>query len=64
MFAPHCPNCQHRVLLGTGRIVRFAWDRHGERRIIVRCFCGTLLDALPLLWGDEPDQPDELPMGA
>jgi len=26
MFAPWCPTCRTRVLLGAESIVRFAWD--------------------------------------
>ncbi len=62
MFAPHCPTCGHRVLLGTRRIVDFVWTRDGARRIVVRCFCGALLDALR----SSPDRTalDELPTSA
>lgn len=44
MFAPHCPACGHRVLLGTGRIVA-AELAPPTMRVAVRCFCGTVLDA-------------------
>lgn len=43
MFAPHCPTCGHRVLLGTSRLV--AADLAGPKTVLVRCFCGTVLDA-------------------
>ncbi len=43
MFAPHCPSCRRRVLLGTDQIVRLAWA-DGRRTAILRCFCGTLVD--------------------
>jgi len=50
------------VLLGTRRIVDFVWTRDGARRIVVRCFCGALLDALR----SSPDRTalDELPTSA
>ena len=44
MFAPHCPTCGHRVLLGTGRIVA-AELASPSMSVAVRCFCGTVLDA-------------------
>lgn len=44
MFAPHCPLCGHRVLLGTGRIVA-AELASPSISVAVRCFCGTVLDA-------------------
>jgi hypothetical protein len=44
MFAPHCPTCGHRVLLGTGRIVDAALES-APLTVAVRCFCGTVLDA-------------------
>lgn len=44
MFAPHCPTCGHRVLLGTGRIVT-ADLATPTMTVAVRCFCGTVLDA-------------------
>lgn len=44
MFAPHCPTCGRQVLLGSGRIVSFAWDGDGEHVVVLRCFCGELVD--------------------
>jgi hypothetical protein len=44
MFAPYCPTCGHRVLLGTGRIVE-ADLHHPTMTVAVRCFCGTVVDA-------------------
>ena len=45
MFAPHCPTCGTRVLLGVRRLVAFSWTEAGERRVQLRCVCGTLVDA-------------------
>jgi hypothetical protein len=48
MFAPYCPTCGHRVLLGTRRVI--AADT-GARpmRVTLRCHCGTAVrhDAVP-----------------
>jgi len=52
MFAPFCPVCGHRVLLGTDQIVRFAWDGDGQRVAILRCYCGELVD-----WNQQPPAP-------
>lgn len=47
MFAPHCPSCDRRVLLGTDRILglRGAAPTDGARgvrhRVDLRCRCGT-----------------------
>lgn len=44
MFAPYCPACGQRVLLGTRRLV--AMDMTSSTAVIlVRCFCGSILDA-------------------
>ena len=43
MFAPYCPSCESRVLLGPDRIVEFAWAGNG-RVVVLRCTCGTLVD--------------------
>lgn len=49
------------MLLGTRRIVRFAWDDDGDRTVIVRCYCGELLDA----FSQSPVEPvHEWPLGA
>ncbi len=63
MFAPHCPTCRTRVLLGTDRIVAFAADRSGERVVVLRCTCGDLVD-----WDQRPpvgaDAATDLPAAA
>ena len=46
MFAPHCPSCRTRVLLGTDRIVELAADGMGGLTVTLRCTCGELVD-----WG-------------
>jgi hypothetical protein len=43
MFAPHCPTCQRRVLLGTRRIVAADLAQRGAFRVMLRCHCGTLV---------------------
>lgn len=43
MFAPYCPTCRRRNLIGTGRIVRAELQEHGAFRVLVRCFCGTVV---------------------
>lgn len=44
MFAPYCAACGKRVLLGTRRLV--AMERTNMTAVIlVRCFCGSILDA-------------------
>ncbi len=41
------------MLLGTDRIVRFAWsgegDGDGDRVVVLRCVCGELVD-----WDQRP----------
>lgn len=54
MFAPYCPTCQTRKLLGTRRIVVTAWERGGP--IHLRCDCGTIVAAD----GQPPAPPEEL----
>jgi hypothetical protein len=44
MFAPYCPTCDRRVLLGAADIVSFAWNGPRERAVVLRCSCGTLVD--------------------
>lgn len=40
MFAPYCPTCTQRVLLGPRRIV--AADMSAKPfTVTLRCFCGT-----------------------
>jgi hypothetical protein len=43
MFAPYCPTCNSRRLLGYGRIVSSSWHRGGAVRL--RCVCGTIVSA-------------------
>jgi len=50
VFAPYCPTCRSRRLLGTGRIVAAHLDRR-PLRIDVECFCGTVIAA------DNPEPP-------
>ncbi len=61
MFAPHCPRCCRRVLLGTRRIVHFSWSGEGERVVTLRCHCGELLDSgqgpPPAIDGHQPMEP-------
>ena len=59
MFAPHCPSCRTRVLLGTDRIVELAADGMGGLTVTLRCTCGELVD-----WDQTPAAPMALPLGA
>lgn len=44
MFAPYCPTCSSRVLLGPRRIV--AADMSVKPfQVTLRCFCGTVVPA-------------------
>lgn len=43
MFAPYCPTCTTRQLLGIGRLVAGNWERGGT--LFVRCHCGTVVAA-------------------
>ncbi|WP_195210441.1 hypothetical protein [Actinomarinicola tropica] len=43
MFAPHCPTCARRVLLGPRRVVGLGGRLH------LRCHCGELL-----AWDQQP----------
>jgi len=44
MFAPYCPTCRQRMLLGPRRIV--AADLSAQpMAVTVRCFCGTVVAA-------------------
>jgi len=63
MFAPYCPTCGHRILLGTGRIVAAALDtpRH---TLLLRCFCGTVLDAFQETPASIEQAPDSRPVGS
>lgn len=63
MFAPHCPACGHRVLLGTGRIVTADLEV-STPTVLVRCFCGAILDAFqetPLGTAADPLEPQGEP---
>jgi hypothetical protein len=57
MFAPYCPTCGHRVLLGWRRVLPprgpdgELLDRDGATLrpadgLLLACHCGTVLDAL------------------
>lgn len=43
MFAPYCPTCTRRQLLGVRRLVAGNWERGGT--MYVRCDCGTIVAA-------------------
>ena len=43
MFAPYCPTCRHRVLLGPRRIVTADLQEHGAFRVLLRCVCDNVL---------------------
>ncbi|MFI5044644.1 MAG: hypothetical protein ACHQDC_07615 [Acidimicrobiales bacterium] len=45
MFAPYCSTCETRVLLGSRRVVATS-THEGRPMILVRCHCGTVIDAL------------------
>lgn len=47
MFAPHCPTCARRVLLGPRRLVGIGGH------LWLRCHCDTLLD-----WDQGPEAGD------
>jgi hypothetical protein len=50
MFAPWCPTCSSRTLLGPRRVE--AVERGpGGPRVVLRCHCGTLL-----VWSAADDQ--------
>ena len=59
MFAPYCPTCGHRVLLGWRRVLPPEPDGaagdapagvgsrlRSAEGLLVACHCGTVLDAL------------------
>ena len=48
MFAPYCPTCGQRVLLGTRRVIAANVDVK-PARVLLRCYCGTAVrhDANP-----------------
>ena len=41
MFAPYCPTCQTRILLGISRIVAGIGDDGSVESPILACWCGT-----------------------
>lgn len=43
MFAPYCPTCRQRTLLGPRRIVSAELQEHGAFRVLLRCFCDTVV---------------------
>ena len=45
MFAPYCSTCDSQVLLGSRRVVATS-THEGRPMILVRCHCGTVIDAL------------------
>ena len=45
MFAPYCPTCGTRRLLGVSRIVRTDWEQGGA--IHLRCTCGAVIQERP-----------------
>jgi hypothetical protein len=57
MFAPYCPTCGHRVLLGTRRMIAANIDAR-PMRVTLRCFCGTAVrhDAVPPPAHRRPDR--------
>lgn len=44
MFAPWCPTCRRRMLLGSRRVEAIERTTWGPR-VVLRCFCGT-----PVVW--------------
>ena len=44
MFAPYCPTCSARVLLGPRRIVEADLTTR-PMTLVLRCFCGTAIAA-------------------
>lgn len=43
MFAPYCPTCRQRTLLGPRRIVSADLQESGDFRVLLRCFCDTIV---------------------
>lgn len=62
MFAPHCPTCAARVLLGPSRIVTAEISGIGPFEVKLRCFCGTVVDhdAVASGQGDATTPPERL----
>jgi hypothetical protein len=53
MFAPWCPTCRSRMLLGPRRVVAIEPGPAGPRAVL-RCHCGTLV-----VWSTgDPDGPE------
>lgn len=50
MFAPWCPTCSARMLLGPRRVEAVEAGPHGPR-VILRCHCGTAL-----VWSAEAER--------
>lgn len=44
MFAPYCPDCRRRVLLGPRRLVHLDSRGRGRLRAILACFCGRFVE--------------------
>lgn len=44
MFAPHCPACRTQVLVGPRRVVAVGRSDEGVLQVMVRCFCGAVID--------------------
>jgi hypothetical protein len=59
MFAPICPTCRRRVLLGSGRIIGFATAGDGAHTVMLRCFCGELVE-----WRSRPRPVEPTPSAA
>lgn len=59
MFAPWCPTCRSRMLLGPRRVVSIEQGPSGPRAVL-RCHCDTLIvwspdgDDRPPAEGQEP----------
>jgi hypothetical protein len=65
MFAPWCPTCQSKMLLGPRRVVSIERGATGLRTVL-RCHCGTLIvwsadqpvaEPVPEPAAAAPDQP-------
>lgn len=44
MYAPHCPSCRTRVLVGPRRVVAVRRSDEGVLHVMVRCFCGAVIE--------------------
>ena len=63
MFAPHCPTCDRRVLLGPRRIVRFASTELGHD-VVLQCHCGELVAWDQVAPAAAPVEPEPVPVPA